>query len=335
MAATRTRPSSAWTAPRSATLPLRRRLGRALSASPTRTCSRARSSSGGFTSKYGGAMSGVFDIETQESDEPQDRRARWRTVVGTNADHVVARARQVELPGERRSHEHVAAHAALFGSNYEAAADELQLPRSCCGAIPARRLSVFDPARPEELAQKAEHAPQHHRQCAASTVARNHSSRLHAQDVIAGKVAVKANLTTQACPTGRSRASRERCTEHVHQAFLDGVGRVRATKCVRRFMAQPRSRIKRRRGGDSTGTFASGALARRWGLTRPPGKRARPARGDSLRVAAHCTRPSACGITRHGRMVTDPRAASPGVMKLLQTLAFAAGRYHRSPRWTG
>jgi hypothetical protein len=289
-------------------------------------------SSGGFTSKYGGAMSGVLDIETQD---PMNLKTVGlaANVVGSNASTTWSL-----VPGKLSfmasvAHTNTSLLMRLYGSNRDYTSPPTSfnsVAKLLWRYSSTGRLSVFDLGSTEALEVKS--TPYNATGTYAST-ARNHFVALHAQDVIAGRVAVKANVTTQAYRSDWSfEGFRERRTEHVHQAFLDGVWAI-GTRHEVSFGGSWRNREAGFDGlaaQDST-DLANGAPVRRYGFdtsVREPGLYAE----DKLRVAGPVYATVGVRVDHAGNTdewLGDPRAALAWRVDEHQTLRLATGRYHQ------
>ena len=291
-------------------------------------------SSGGFNAKYGGAMSGVLDIETQD---PMNLRT-----VGVSANVVgggfsstwaLLPDKLSALVSVNRSS--TALLFRLYGSNrdYESA------PASFNGVgkllyrySPSGRLSVFDIVSSERLSVIAN--PLNVRELYTSDAA-NHFVALHLQDAIAGRVAVTANLTTQRYRSDWAFSDfRSHQAERTTQGLLDFS-----------WPLGPRHELAfggswRRRGTERSGEAAAdstdlgaGAPVRRFesaAVSREPGFYLE----DKLRVwgplyATVGGRLDASPTTH--AWLFDPRAALAWRVDGHQTLRVAAGRYHQLP----
>lgn len=289
-------------------------------------------SSGGFTSKYGGAMSGVLDIETQD---PMNLRTVGlaANVVGWNTSATWALVPDKLSAMASLNQSNTALLFKLYGSNR----DYISPPTSfsAVGKLlyrysPTGRLSVLDLFSSEDIDVFS--TPYNTRGSYAST-ARNHFIALHVQDLLAGKVALRGNLTTQAYRSDWTFAEfGGHRGEHVQQAFLDAVWPL-GTRHEVAFGGTLRAHDSDLRGlaaSDST-DLGGGAGSRTYGTSttvREPGLYLE----DKLRVAGPLyatlgARLDHAGNT--GAWLADPRSALAWRVDERQTLRLAAGRYHQ------
>jgi hypothetical protein len=289
-------------------------------------------SSGGFGSRYGGAMSGVLDIETQDP-------MNLRTVgVGANLAGYSMSGTWALVPDRLSLMGSVVQSVPellfrIYGSN----SDYTQAPWSENGVAkllwrysPTGRLSVFGIGSTEHLGVEAN---------ALSVTdvyasnAKNAFGALHLQDALWGRGAVRASLTTQHYRSawGFSEFAGRRA-EHVAQGDVDVTWPV-GTRHELSFGA-----IVRRRAHEDTGIaaadstdLATGAPTRPVAISdvaREPGIYAE----DKLRLwgplyatlGARLDRDDAANAWN-----ADPRTALAWRVDAKQTLRLAAGRYHQ------
>ncbi|MFN8588819.1 MAG: TonB-dependent receptor [Candidatus Eisenbacteria bacterium] len=294
-------------------------------------------SSGGFTSKYGGAMSGVLDIETSD---PMNLRAvnvgANMAGYGVSTTWALVPDRLSLLVTTAKSIPEMLLRANGISNDY------VQAPWSENGAAkllwrysPTGRLSVFGIGSNEHLALEANAL--NVKEVYASN-ARNAFGAVHLQDAILGRVAVRGNLTTQAWRSAyRFGDFTQRTDERTTQGDVDltlnaGARHQLSAGGVWRRRAADRSGLA---AADST-DLASGAPRRAFGTartTREPGFYLE----DKLRVAGALYATIGARLDRaqaSARWTTDPRAALALLVDEHQTLRVAAGRYHQLPNLT-
>jgi outer membrane cobalamin receptor len=291
-------------------------------------------SSGGFTAKYGGAMSGVLDIETQDP-------MNLRTVgVGANLAGYGASATWALVPDKLSlltSLQKSVPELLMRVNNVDE--EYLQPPWSENGVAKllwryssSGRLSLLGLGSTEHLALEANALNVRE---VYSSNARNAFGALHLQDAILGRAAVRANLTTQAWRSAWSFSSFGQHTdERTTQADLDvtwpiGTRHQLSGGGVWRRRASSRSGLA---AADST-DLVMGSPTRAFGtdrITREPGWYVE----DKLRVAGALY--ATLGVrgdyaSATGQWLTDPRVALALLIDEHQTLRVAGGRYHQLP----
>lgn len=292
-------------------------------------------SSGGFDAHYGGAMSGVLDIETQDP-------MNLKTVsVGANIVGASMSSTWALVPDKLSGMFSVNQSATsllykLYGSNREYVS-----PPTSFNAVAkllyryssSGRISVFDIASTEDLRVIA--TPLATRGEYASN-ARNQFTALHLQDAIWGRIAVRANATQQAYRSDWTYSQfLHHQGEHATQALVDFTWPV-GKRNEFSFGGAWRSHaydVSGRAAADSN-DLANGALSRVIATTqtvREPGLYA----DDKLRLfgpvyATMGGRFDHSGNT--GRWYADPRAALAWRVDEHQTLRVATGRYHQAAR---
>jgi hypothetical protein len=289
-------------------------------------------SSGGFTAKYGGAMSGVLDIETQD---PMNLRtvslAANLVGGGFSSTWALVPDRLSAMVSVQRSVPELLFR--LYGSE----SDYTQPPASENGIAkliwrysPSGRLSAFGIGSTEHIGVLANTL--NVREVYASN-ARNGFGALHLQDVLFGRAALKANLTTQNYRSAWSFSGfGQRRREHTAQASADVVWPF-GTRHELSFGGTLRRQAFERTGeaaADST-DLGLGAPVRTFGtasISREPGFYAE----DKLRVwgPLYATAGARADYSAsEARWTADPRAAIAWRVDEHQTLRLAAGRYHQ------
>lgn len=289
-------------------------------------------SSGGFTAKYGGAMSGVLDIETSD---PMNLRA---VNIGGNLAGTGGSATWPLVPD--RLSATVAAGKSLtsllfrlYGStsDYETAPNSFNAVGKLLWRYSSSgRLSLYDIVSNDELGVVA--TPLNARGVYASEAA-NHFTALHLKDAIAGRVAVRAIVTTQRYVSDWTFSEfaghrAERTTQAVadfvwplssrHELSFGGVWRDRRVE-LSGFAA-----------ADST-DLGDGAPVRAYGYgtrVREPGAYLE----DKLRVWGPIYATLGARVDRAGNTdgwVADPRGSLAWRVDERQTVRVAAGRYHQ------
>ena len=289
-------------------------------------------SSGGFGSRYGGAMSGVLDIETQDP-------MNLRTVgVGANVTGYSLSSTWALVPNRLSLMGSVVqSFPELLFRLYGSVSDYTLAPTSQNGVgkllwrySPTGRLSVFGIGSSERLGVVTNVLSV--RDVYASN-AKNAFAALHLQDALLGHGAIRANLTTQHYRSGWTySAFGGRRSEHVAQGDVDVVWPI-GTRHELTLGA-----IVRRRAHDLTGQAAAdstdlgaGAPTRPVGITdiaREPGVYAE----DKLRLwgPLYATLGARLDRDQAARAWNaDPRAALAWRVDEHQTLRFATGRYHQ------
>jgi len=289
-------------------------------------------SSGGFSSKYGGVLSGVLDIETQDPMNLRTVSLSANLVGGGVSGSWALVPNRLSFVGTLRG-----TNVALLDRLYPATSSYLSAPHSDDGA--ARLLYRFSPAGrlallylgsgdgTSVIARHLNFAGDYARRT------RNHLLALQFQDAVAGRLALKGQLSAQRYRSGWSfgPAAVEEREAHA-QANLDAV-----------WAASERHELSfganwRRRGDDTTGRFPAdstdyGAGAPvRFHDTRPrldyPGcyleDKARIWGPIYATFGARMDR-----VSRPAVWTTDPRAALAWRIDDHQTLRVAAGRYHQ------
>ena len=292
-------------------------------------------SSGGFAARYGGAMSGVLDIETQDP-------MNLKTVnVGANIVGASLSSTWALVPDKLSAMLSVNRSATsllykLYGSNRE----YVSPPTSFSGVgkllyrySPSGRVSLFDIVSTEDLRVIA--TPLNTRGEYASS-ARTQFLALHLQDASAGRIAVRANVSQQAYRSDWTYAPfLHHQGEHATQGLVDFVWPL-GTRHELSFGGAWRQRgyqISGRAAADSN-DLAQGAASRAFAsdqTLREPGLYA----DDKLRVfgpvyATLGGRLDHAGNSGH--WYADPRAAIAWRLDEHQTLRLATGRYHQLAR---
>jgi vitamin B12 transporter len=289
-------------------------------------------SSGGFGSRYGGAMSGVLDIETQD---PMNLRTFG---VGANLTGYSVSGTWALVPNRLSLMGSVVqSFPELLFRLYGSVSEYTQAPASQNGVAklqwrysPTGRLSVFGIGSSEHLGVVANVLSV--RDVYASN-AKNGFGALHLQDALLGRAAIRANLTTQHYRSGWTYSEfGGRRTEHVAQGDVDVVWPL-GKRHELTFGA-----IVRRRAHEDTGLAAAdstdlgaGAPTRPVAIAdiaREPGVYAE----DKLRLwgplyATLGTRVDRDAAARAWN--ADPRAALAWRVDEHQTLRLATGRYHQ------
>lgn len=289
-------------------------------------------SSGGFASRYGGAMSGVLDIETQD---PMNLRT---ASVGANIVGGSFASTWALVPDKLSALVSVNQSMTsllfkLYGSNR----DYEQAPTSFNGVgkllwrySGSGRLSVFDIVSTERIGVFA--TPLNVREPYDSH-ARNDFVALNLKDAIAGRVAVRANLTTQRYGSDYSfSAFRARRIERTSQGLVDftwpmGHRNELAFGGAWRHRGVDRSGLA---AADST-ELGAGAAAREFRQDRTlvePGAYVE----DKVRVVGPLYATFGTRVDRAdnvGRWLVDPRAALAWRLDEHQTVRVAGGRYHQ------
>ncbi len=291
-------------------------------------------SSGGFTAKYGGAMSGVLDIETQDP-------MNLRTVsVGGNFAGAGGSATWALVPDKV---------SALVSVNqsllpvlfrlYGSPEDYESVPNSFNGVAKllwrysgSGKLSLFDIVSTDRIGV---YSSALNVRGLYSSDAANHFAALTLHDAIRGKVAVRANVTTQryADDWGYSAFGGRR-SERSTQAQADFVWPV-SSRHELSFGAAWRDRgaeLSGHQAADST-DLGAGAPTREYAYgtrRRQPGIYAE----DKLRLwgPLYATLGARVdGAARTGEWVVDPRGALAWRVDEHQTVRVAGGRYHQLP----
>jgi outer membrane cobalamin receptor len=294
-------------------------------------------SSGGFTSRYGGAMSGVLDIETQDPLNLKTVSVAANLVGGGfSSTWALVPDKLSALVSVQRS------VPELLFRIYGSESDYTQPPWSENGVAkllwrysPTGRLSAFGIGATEHLALLANTL--NVRELYASN-ARNGFGALHLQDAVLGRGALRANVTTQNYRSAWNySAFGERTAEHTAQADADVTWPI-GTRHELSFGGVWRRRASERTGraaSDST-DLASDSPARAFGTsatTREPGFYLE----DKLRLwgPLYATAGARADYAAaSAEWVTDPRAALALRVDEHQTLRVAAGRYHQLPDLT-
>lgn len=291
-------------------------------------------SSGGFTAKYGGAMSGVLDIETQDP-------MNLRTVsVGGNLAGAGGSATWALVPDRLSGLVSVnqSLLPLLFGL-YGSTNEYESLPTSLNGVAkllwrysPSGRLSLFDIVSAEEIEVYSNTL---NARGLYTSDAANHFAALSLQDAIAGRVAVRANVTAQRYANDWTWAAfGGRRAERTTQALADFVWPV-SSRHELAFGAAWRDRGVERSGrqaADST-DLGEGAPMRAYGhgtKLREPGAYVE----DKLRVWGPLYATLGARVDRAGNTdewVVDPRGALAWRVDDHQTVRVAGGRYHQLP----
>lgn len=291
-------------------------------------------SSGGFTAKYGGAMSGVLDIETQDPMNTKTVSLGGNFAgAGGSATWALVPDRLSGMVSVNRSLLPVLMH--LYGSpnEYES------VPQSFNGVAKllwrysgSGKLSLFDIVSTERIAV---YSNQLNMRGLYDSEAANHFAALSLQDAIAGRVAVRANVTAQRYSDDWSfSAFRGRRSERATQAQADFVWPA-SSRLELSFGGLWRDRGVERSGlaaADST-DLGGDAPTRGFGYgvkLREPGGYAE----GKLRVwgplyATLGARVDRAGATRE--WLADPRGALAWRLDDRQTVRVAAGRYHQLP----
>lgn len=289
-------------------------------------------SSGGFTAKYGGAMSGVLDIETQD---PMNLRTVNLSANlaggGFSSTWALVPDRLSALVSVQRSVPELLFR--LYGSE----SDYTQPPWSENGIAkllwrysPTGRASVFGIASTEHLGLYADALNVRHEY---TSNAKNAFGALHVKDVLFGRAALRASVTNQHYRSGWGFAEfggRDR--EHNTQATADVVWPL-GKRHELSFGGAWRREARERTGvaaADSV-DLASGAPLRPFGtraVERAPGFYAE----DKLRVWGPLY--ATAGVradwsATEARWLADPRAALAWRVDEHQTVRLAGGRYHQ------
>lgn len=291
-------------------------------------------SSGGFTAKYGGAMSGVLDIETQDP-------MNLRTVsVGGNLAGAGGSATWALVPDRLSGLVSVNKSLLpllfdLYGSNSEYEA----IPASFNGAAkllwrysPSGKLSLFDIVSSERIGVYSNAL---NARGLYTSEAATHFAALGLQDAIAGRVAVRANVTAQRYADDWTwSAFGGRRAERTTQAQADFTWPV-SSRHELAFGALWRDRgveLSGREAADST-DLGGGAPARAYGhgtKLREPGAYVE----DKLRLWGPLYATLGARVDRAGNTdewVVDPRGALAWRVDGHQTVRVAGGRYHQLP----
>ncbi len=300
-------------------------------------------SSGGFGARYGGAMSGVLDIETQDP-------VNLRTVsVGANLAGFGASTTWALVPDRLSALVSVQQSVPeLLFRLYGSSSEYTQSPWSENGVAKllwryssTGRLSAFAIGSAEHLGARAYVLDV---SGTYQSNARNGFGALHLQDVLFGHGALRANLTTQHYRSNWTyNGFGRRSAEHIAQGDADVVWPLgtRHELSVGGLWRREARTGDGEAPADSTVLFA-GAPARTLAtaaVERTPGAYVE----DKLRVfgplyATLGARADRDGAT--GNWSLDPRAAVAWRVDEHQTLRIAAGRYHqgsdpalRDARW--
>ena len=289
-------------------------------------------SSGGFGARYGGAMSGVLDIETQD---PMNLRTLSADAnmsgYGFSGTWALVPDRLSLLVSEQNSFPEILFR--LYGSN----SDYTQYPWSENGVAkllyrysPTGRVSVFGIGSAEHLGVKANVLDVTD---VYSSNARNGFGAIHVQDLLFGHGALRANLTNQHYQSEWSySAFTQRQVEHTAQGDVDVVWPLgdRDELTV--------GGVWRRRGRTDQGLAAAdstdlgpGAPTRtidRTSITREPGAYLE----DKLRVVGPIYATLGGRVDRAttaSEWNVDPRVAVAWRVDDRQTVRLAGGRYHQ------
>ena len=289
-------------------------------------------SSGGFGSRYGGAMSGVLDIETQD---PMNLRT---ATVGANITGYSLSGTWALVP-DRLSFmgSVVQSYPDLLFRIYGSHSDYTQAPWSENGVAkllwrysPTGKLSLFGIGSTEHLGVKANVLSVRD---VYSSNAKNGFGALHLQDALWGHGALKANVTTQHYRSAWTySAFGNQRAEHVAQADVDVVWPL-GTRHELSFGAIVRRRAHEDSGlspADSTDLHPDAptrpvSIA---DVAREPGMYAE----DKLRLWGPLYATLGARVDRDQAARAwnaDPRAALAWRIDERQTLRLAAGRYHQ------
>lgn len=291
-------------------------------------------SSGGFTAKYGGAMSGVLDIETQDP-------MNLRTVsLGGNLAGAGGSATWALVPDRLSGMVSVnqSLLPLLFGL-YGSESEYESVPTSfnAVGKLlwrysPSGRLALFDIVSTEEIGVYS--SSLNARGLYTSDVA-NHFGALTLQDAIAGRVAVRANATFQRYANDWTYSDfGGRRAERASQAQADFTWPA-SNRHELSFGAMWRDRgaeLSGRQAADST-DLGAGAPTRAYGYgtkLREPGAYLE----DKLRLWGPLYATLGARVDRDAGAedwVVDPRGALAWRVDEHQTVRVAAGRYHQLP----
>jgi vitamin B12 transporter len=289
-------------------------------------------SSGGFGARYGGAMSGVLDIETQDP-------VNLRTVgVGANLAGWSVSSTWALVPNRLSLMGSVVqSFPELLFRLYGSPSEYTQAPWSENGVAKLQwrysatgKLSVFGIGSAEHLGVSANALSVRD---VYSSNARNGFAAIHLQDAIRGRAALRANVTTQRYVSAwRFSAFDGRRTEHVAQADAEVVWplgdrhELTLGALARRSALDDRGKAP----ADSTDLFPD-APTRTRDLARidtAPGFHAE----DKLRLWGPLYATLGGRVDRDpaaGGWTADPRAALAWRLDGRQTLRLAAGRYHQ------